>query len=188
MPIAEQDLRTLSDELLALRCQLGELDAVDELVERWNEPLWRYIRRMCDGDDDASETSQDAWLRILRALPGLRQPDRLRAWLFGIARRAVMDRLRSRYARAAEDAALADDVAVDEPVDFPDEEVDLMREELQAMPLVEREVLVLFYLRELRLDQVANVLEVPVGTVKSRLFRARSMLRERLQKRGLTHD
>jgi RNA polymerase sigma-70 factor (ECF subfamily) len=63
-----------------------------------------------------------------------------------------------------------------------------MCEELRDLPLVEREVLVLFYLRELPLDQVADMLAVPVGTVKSRLFRARRMLRERLEQRGVTHD
>ena len=183
----DDDTTALTDELLALRCQLGERPAFDALVERWHEPLWLYIRSMCDTDDDAAETLQDTWLRILRALPGLRQPGRLRAWLFGIARRALMDRLRRRYARAGE-APLTDDVAAFEPEEWPDEDVGLMHEELRAMPLVEREVLVLFYLRELPLDQVAAVLDVPVGTVKSRLFRARRMLRERLEQRGLTHD
>lgn len=183
----DHDTAALTDELLALRCQLGERAAVDALVERWHEPLWRYLRRMCDTDDAAAETLQDTWLRILRALPGLRQPNRLRAWLFGIARRALMDRLRRQYARAG-DAPFADDIAAIEPEDWPDEDVVLMHEELQTMPLVEREVLVLFYLRELPLDQVADVLDVPVGTVKSRLFRARRMLREGLEQRGMPHD
>jgi RNA polymerase sigma-70 factor (ECF subfamily) len=120
-------------------------------------------------------------------MPGLRHPERLRAWLFGIARRALMDRLRRQYARA-EDTPLTDDVAALDPDGWPDEDLELMQEELQTMPLVEREVLVLFYLRELPLGQVAAVLDVPVGTVKSRLFRARRTLRERLEQRGLTHD
>lgn len=183
----DHDTAVLTDELLALRCQLGERPAFDALVERWHQPLWLYVRSMCETDDDAAETLQDAWLRILRALPGLRQPNRLRAWLFGIARRALMDRLRRRYSRAR-DTPLTDDVAALEPEEWPDEDVGLMHEELQAMPLVEREVLVLFYLRELPLDQVAAVLDAPIGTVKSRLFRARRMLRQRLEQRGLTHD
>jgi RNA polymerase sigma factor (sigma-70 family) len=138
---------------------------------------------MCDTDDDAAETLQDSWLRILRALPRLRQPDRLRPWLFGIARRAVMDRLRRQYAHAGY-TSLSDDVAAPEPDDWSDEDIGLMQTELHTMPLVEREVLVLFYLRELPLDQVAAVLDIPIGTVKSRLFRARRMLRERLEQRG----
>lgn len=183
----DDDTAALSDELLALRCQLGESPAFDGLVERWHEPLWLYIRSMCETDDDAAETLQDTWLRILRGLPGLRQPERLRAWLFGIARRALMDRLRRRYARAGE-TPLTDDVGAQGPDEWPDDDVGLMNEELLAMPLVEREVLTLFYLRELPLDEVAAVLDIPVGTVKSRLFRARRMLRERLEQRGLLHD
>lgn len=183
----DEGTTALTDELLALRCQLGERGAFDALVERWHEPLWLYIRSMCDTEDDAAETLQDSWLRILRAMPGLRHPDRLRAWLFGIARRALMDRLRRQYARA-DDTPLTDDVAALDPDGWPDEDLELMQEELRTMPLVEREVLVLFYLRELPLGQVAAVLDVPVGTVKSRLFRARRTLRERLEQRGLTHD
>ncbi len=181
------DTVALTDELLALRCQLGERAAFGELVERWHEPLWLYIRSMCSTDDDAAETLQDAWLRILRALPALRQPDRLRAWLFGIARRALMDCMRRQYARAGEEP-LTEELAALGPEAWPDEDVGLMCEELRDLPLVEREVLVLFYLRELPLDQVADMLAVPVGTVKSRLFRARRMLRERLERRGVTHD
>jgi RNA polymerase sigma factor (sigma-70 family) len=185
--VTDPSTTALTDELLALRCQLGERAAFDALVERWHDPLWRYIRSMCDTDDSAAETLQDTWLRILRSLPRLRQPDRLRAWLFGIARRAVMDRLRRQYVRAAA-MSLSCDVAAPEPEDWLDEDIGLMHEELRAMPLVEREVLVLFYLRELPSDQVADVLDVPVGTVKSRLFRARRMLRARLEQRGLTRD
>ncbi len=181
--LRNEDTATLTDELLALRCQLGEREAFDALVDRWHAPLWRYIRSMCDTDDEAAETLQDSWLRILRALPRLRQPERLRAWLFGIARRALMDRLRRQYARAGH-TPLTDDIASSEPQDWPDEDISLMQEELQELPLVEHEVLVLFYLRELPLDHVAEVLDVPIGTVKSRLFRARRLLRERLEQRG----
>jgi len=180
-----EDPAALTDELLALRCQLGEAAAFDALVERWHHSLWRYIRHMCDSEDDAAETLQDTWLRILRAMPGLRRPDRLRAWLFGIARRALMDRLRRKYARAA-DTQIADEFAATEAEDWPDDDLGLVRDVLQTMPLVEREVLALFYLRELPLDQVAQVLEVPPGTVKSRLFRARRMLRSRLEQKGVT--
>jgi RNA polymerase sigma factor (sigma-70 family) len=84
------------DELLAIRCQLAEPAALDELVERWHPPLWRYVLRMCGDEEEAADLLQGIWLRILRALPGLRDPGRLRPWLFGIARRAVMDRHRAR--------------------------------------------------------------------------------------------
>lgn len=175
-----RDRDTLSDELLAIRCQLGEGAAFDTLVERWHPPLWKYLRRLAGDDDAAAETLQDVWLRIFRALPTLRDPARLRAWLFGIARRALMDRLRRQYSERPIEEVDLDAIAASDDTDGLADEIERMGEELQRLPIVEREVLVLFYLQELTLTQVADVLGVPVGTVKSRLFRARQLLRHRL--------
>lgn len=119
-------------------------------------------------------------------MPGLREPARLRPWLFGIAHRTVMDRLREKYADPEPDPIDALDVAApDEDAHDLAQELGLMHEELARMPFTEREVLVLFYLRELTLNQTAEALEVPVGTVKSRLFRARHMLRRQLTDKGV---
>jgi RNA polymerase sigma-70 factor (ECF subfamily) len=181
----DRDVTAIADELLAIRCQLGEPEAFTELVERWHEPIRRYVRRVADNDEMAGDIVQDIWLRVLRGMPRLRDPARLRAWLFGIARRSVMDRLRQRYTEP-EPASLDDvDVAIGDAVDDDVEQLALLREELTRLPFVEREVLVLFYLRELTLAQLADILAVPVGTVKSRLFRARRLLRQQLVDRGI---
>ena len=174
----------LLDELLAVRCQLGERAAFDELIERWHAPLWRYLRRLLGDSDMAAEALQEVWIRVLRGLPALREPSRLRAWLFTIARRTSMDRLRIKYSEPP--AASIDDLDVagqEEPDLAPD--IEAMQQELARMPLVEREVLVLFYLEELTLEQIADVLGVPPGTVKSRLFRARRMLRQQMTAKGV---
>lgn len=172
------------DAWLAVRCQLGERDAFDLLIERWHGPLWTYARRLTGSDDAAHEVVQDAWLRILRGLPRLRDPARLRPWLFGITRRALMDRLRGLYAapRPSDvdlDSLTAADAGVisGSGVDAGSDEAGL-QDGLAGLPVVEREVLTLFYLRELSLADVAELLDVPVGTVKSRLHRARRMLRQ----------
>ena len=68
------------------------------------------------GEDAADEVVQDVWLRILRGLPGLREPARLRPWIFGIARRVLMDRLRAQYAAPPlADVDVADLVEHDDP-------------------------------------------------------------------------
>jgi RNA polymerase sigma-70 factor (ECF subfamily) len=175
------------DELLAVRCQLGEADALDALVARWHQPLWRYVRRMAGDDDAAAELLQDVWLRVLRAMPGLRDPARLRPWLFGIARRVVMDHLRKAYAEPEREEVDMNEIANPDDVYEIAEDLAMMHEALARMPFVEREVLVLFYLHELSLNQLAEVLVVPVGTVKSRLFRARALLRREFTRRD-QHD
>ena len=186
--IGHPERETAADELLAIRCQLGEPDAFDELIRRWHGPLWKYVRRLVGDEEAAEETLQDAWLRVLRGIGRLRDASRLRAWLFGIARRAVMDRLRERYATPPTDPVDEMELAgPDDPRQVDDLETDLARlhEELQRLPIVEREVLTLFYLQELTLGEVADVLDVPVGTVKSRLFRARRLLRHEMDARGV---
>lgn len=174
----------VADELLAIRCLLSESEAFDELVSRWHGPLWRYLRRLLGDDESAADALQDCWLRILRALPGLRDPARLRPWLFGVARRTAMDRLRQGY-REPQDAGIDPAaLATDAPDDAWDDDLATMHVGLERLPLIEREVLELFYLRELTLAQLADVLDVPVGTVKSRLFRARQLLRQELLDQG----
>jgi len=178
----------IEDDLLAVRCQLGERDAFDELIRRWHEPLWKYARRLTGDDDAAAETVQEAWLRVLRGIARLRDPERLRAWLFGITRRVVMDRLRASYSEprtvALHEIDIDVDIAAENASDLADD-IAAMHEELSQLPLLEREVLVLFYLRELTLSELADVLGVPIGTIKSRLFRARHSLRTQLERKGV---
>ena len=174
------------DEWLAVRCQLGERDAFDALIRRWHSPLASFVRRMAVSEHVADDIVQDVWLRIVRGFPRLRDPARLRAWMFGIARRSVMDALREKYAAPAtvvvDDLA---DIALPESDDL-EEDLRAMDEALGRLPLVEREALTLFYLQELTIGEMADVLGIPAGTVKSRLFRARHLLRDRMK--GTAHD
>lgn len=171
-------------ELLVVRCQLGEAAAFDELVARWHEPVWRWVSGVAGDPAAAEEIVQEAWLRILRGIGSLRQPERLRSWLFSIVRRTFVDRLRWRYA-AERHEPLADEPAGGDETDLlAAEELDLLHAAVAELPPPDRETIVLFYLRELDLKEVAEVLGVPVGTVKSRLHRARRRLRERLAAPG----
>jgi RNA polymerase sigma-70 factor (ECF subfamily) len=175
------DARAREDEWLVVRCQLGERPAFDELIERWGAPVWKYVRRLSNSDDAADDIVQNVWLRVLRGIHKLRDGSKLRAWLFGIARRTLIDRLREQY--AAREVSAIDDIdlpALDAPEDL-ETDLSMVERELAKLPVVEREVLTLFYLRELSLDEVADVLGVPVGTVKSRLFRARKILRREIE-------
>ena len=182
-PAEEHSREAIEDELLAVRCQLGEPAAFDQLILRWHEPLWKYARRLTGDDESAAETVQDVWLRVLRGMARLREPARLRAWLFGIARRAVMDRLRQEYAAPSFVSADQCEIAAQDDSADSEEELTLIQEELMRLPVIERDVLTLFYLRELTLSQISDVLEIPVGTVKSRLFRARHALRDQMQRK-----
>lgn len=173
------------DELLVVRCQLGEREAFRELVRVWHAPLWCYVRGMVGSPHLADDLAQEAWVAVLRGLPKLRQPERFAPWLFTIARRAVTDHLRRAYRASETSVEEAGTVAVD---DGDSLSCVLTRMQVEAglngLPLLEREVLILFHLQDLPLAACAEVLGVPPGTVKSRLHRARRMLRSVLAERG----
>jgi RNA polymerase sigma-70 factor (ECF subfamily) len=177
----ESARRADENELLVIRCQLGEPAAFDELIRRWEEPLWRYARRLTGHDDAADDVAQDVWVRVLRGIGRLRDGAKLRAWLFGIARRTLMDRLRLKYAAPpASDVDVSALAAADAGTDELEADLAAVQEALLRLPVIERDVLSLFYLDELSLQEVAEVLGVAVGTVKSRLFRARQLLRREM--------
>ena len=158
---------------VVVRAQLGEREAVAELVRGWHEPVWGYVRRMLGRDDVAYDVSQEVWLAVVRGLPRLKEPERFAAWLFTIARRSVVNQLRGQYAEHPQPLSYDEPDPADQVVDRVD-----VRRLVDKVPVVEREVLVLFHLEDLSLEECAEVLAVPVGTVKSRLHRARRMLRE----------
>jgi RNA polymerase sigma-70 factor (ECF subfamily) len=171
----------MSDELLVVRAQLGEHAALAELLARWRVPVWTYVRRMLDADR-ADDVAQEVWLAVVRGLPRLREPGRFAPWLFTIARRSVTDRLRDEYA-AAEETWGAGGGVVEDPAEATVDRTVLVSV-LSALPVREREVLVLFYLQDLSVEQCADICQVPVGTVKSRLGRARRLLRAELEEKG----
>jgi RNA polymerase sigma factor (sigma-70 family) len=167
----------MTDELLIVRCQLGERDALAELVRAWHAPLWTYVRRML-GARVAEDVTQEVWVSVLRGLPRLREPERFTPWLFTIARRAIADQLRADYARPQSGPG-------PEP-QTPDSSATVVdRAEVEAglsgLPAIEREVLILFYLQDLSVETCAEICGVPVGTVKSRLSRARRLLRDAIE-------
>ncbi len=170
----------MSDELLVVRCQLGERDAFNELVRAWHDRVWAYTTRML-GPADTADVAQDIWLAVFRGLPKLRQPDRFAPWLYAIARRAIVNRLRVEYARA--EAAGEAEPAQPDTVDAVVDRTDLLAG-LAGLPAPEREVLLLFYLEDLPADVCAEICAIPVGTVKSRLHRGRRMLRDELRRKG----
>ncbi|WP_075738235.1 RNA polymerase sigma factor [Streptomyces acidiscabies] len=168
--------------LLVVRCQLGEREAFRELVGLWHTPLWRYVRAVAGSGYLADDLVQEAWVAVVRGLPRLRQPERFAPWLFTIARRTVADHLRQAYADTSvvEGGAIADDV---DPLAAVLTTLEI-EAGLGGLPPLEREVLVLFHLQDLSLASCAEVLGVPPGTVKSRLHRARRLLRDVLTERG----
>ncbi len=149
-----------------------------------------YLRRLIDNEHDAANALQDVWLQAFRGIRSLRDDSRLAPWLYTIARRTAMNHFRSEYTRRE---TLACEVIEHETNDDLDEQLNLENAELvhfglSRIGLPEREVLTLSFLDDLSTSEIAALLEIPAGTVKSRLFKARRDLRRVLEKEAHRHD
>ncbi len=171
--------QSVLDELLVLQCQAGDLDALDELVKRWQPRLWRHVRRLSGADDAAWDLTQEAWLAIVQGIRALADPAMFRAWAYRIAANKCADWLRRRR-RERIDAAEHD--LEDQSASGSEGAQDDLQTALKNLSADRREILVFRYLDELSTAEIAAVLGIPEGTVKSRLHHARNHLREVLER------
>lgn len=168
-----------TDALLVVRCQLGDQEAWRELVERWQPRLWRFIVRMVSDESRAEDVLQTVWLQVVRSLVRLKDPERLAAWLYGIARATIADRFRQQYRRPPVEMLGEIQTHDSGPGQLALTEHIVLG--LERLHPTDREAVVLHYLEELPLAQVAEICGVPAGTIKSRLHHARGVLRRTLQ-------
>jgi len=168
----------VKDEWLVLRWQDGEVDAMNELVERWNARLLRHARRLTDSDQGAADIVQEAWLGIVRTIGRLNDPARFSYWAYRIVSNKAADRIRRRSRRRASN--LDDETGIvdlrnsaNDSVDAKDEVTSL----LKGLSVQHRTVVSLRYGEDLSVKRIAQVLRLPVGTVKSRLHYALESMR-----------
>ncbi len=172
------------------RCRRRDVAAWDELVERWNDRLLYYLRRMIANEHDAANAVQEVWLNAFRNLSSLRDGARLAPWLYTIARRSAMNHFRSKYGSPETQTGelLAEEASVEQDEQLTFENAELVHFGLGRLGLPEREVLTLYFLNDLTVGEIATLLEMPAGTVKSRLSKARRDLRHVLEVEAHRHD
>jgi RNA polymerase sigma-70 factor (ECF subfamily) len=170
-------------EALWRRCRTGDPDAIEELVRRWERKVFYYVRRLVPQEEDAWDVLQITWVRVIRSVGKVRDADALVPWIYRIARNAAITHRQSLLSREAwiDDAAAVDQLAPDEPIEprWSAEEVHRGMEQLSAH---HRDALALFFLEAFSIEQMASILQVSEGTVKSRLFYAKKALRDELEK------
>ncbi|MBU6429977.1 MAG: sigma-70 family RNA polymerase sigma factor [Cyanobacteria bacterium REEB65] len=177
---------------LVVRSQRGDTKAFGELVRWQQDRVFNVAFRMTGDRDIAADVTQDAFLRAFRSLPKLRQPERFGSWLLRIVNNLCLDALASRNTVSLDEILEDGDehlpVSNMDPVDrlegvLSDEAVAAA---LQRVPAVYRQVLVLRHIEDLPYEQIAEILDIPLGTVKTRLFRGRDQLRQFLMEGGIT--
>ena len=158
----------------------------DEVYERFRRPIWRLARRLTESDDDAFDATQEIFLRVWRGLAGFRGESKLSTWVFQIAWNYLRGyhRRRGRHLNAV--AEKSDEIVARAPDPSPGPErrvvsSDLLDRVTAAMDDLPEHYRVVVWLRDgedLSYREIADVLDLPIGTVRSRLARARSALKK----------
>lgn len=164
-----------------LRAQCGDREALDGLFRSIQATLFRYLVGLVGRHDLAEDILQEVLLQIYRKLAWLRDPGLFRPWAYRIATRAALGRLRQehRWAERSVDGSLLQSIpAAPGREEFAGEEAELFHRLIERASPASRAVLVLYYLHDLSLDEVADVLGIAVGTVKSRLSYGLAVLRQ----------
>jgi RNA polymerase sigma-70 factor (ECF subfamily) len=169
------------DEYLVALSQAGSVEALDGLARRWTPRLLRYASRMLGGSGEAGEAARDVvqetWLGAIRGLRGLREPSQFPAWIYGIATRKCADAIRANTRRRRLEAHATADAEARAVT--AEEQIDLAAA-VGRLPPIHRAAVHLFYREDLSVEEIASILGVPAGTVKSRLHHAREAIKRQL--------
>jgi len=181
---AEQD-----DVLLVAASKRGDQDAFAQLVQRHQRRVFNLIFRMLQDYEEASEITQETFLAAWQALPSFRGDARFSTWLYRIAYNSALKQIEQRKRdRQLQTAMQAEQMLADAGNEGRMEtelelraRQDFIRENLATLPAKYRVVLVLRHIQDMTYEEMAEILTVPIGTIKTHLFRARNLLKQRLE-------
>ncbi len=185
----------MTDDALMQRVREGDDDAFGEIVDRYKNPLVNYLTHLVRSRDRAEEIAQDAFVRLYRNAANYKEQDRLAPYLFRIATNLTVTEVR----RAKRWTLLMPRLHASTSQHTPSPDANLITDEIQKqvnaalerLPLKFRAPLVLFEIEEWSYEAIATALDVRIGTVKSRISRARDLLRRQLApwwKGGHNHE
>ncbi len=179
----------LLDDYLVVAAQTGDRRAFADLVRRWQRRLLAHGWRLTGDDEAARDAVQAAWLEIARGLPRLRDERAFPAWAYRIVTRRCAREISGLKDRRELARALTAQPTPD-PTPAPDVDptgdVGRLREAIRTLPPAQRAALALFHFEDLSIPEIAVALDVPAGTIKTRLMHARRRLRAVLE--GNDHD
>lgn len=184
-----------SDVQVIARARRGEESAFAELLRRFRAPVFNLCLRMLKNRDDAEDVAQDVFIKVFGMLERYDDRYAFRSWVFKIAANQCIDFIRRNRVKLQ---------SLDEPLKFKGEEIErqfpdeapnpeetvetreigqLLLEITDQLPPHYRSMIVLRHQEQLSYEEIAEVLDLPLGTVKARIHRARAMMKDKLQRR-----
>lgn len=188
------DPSATSEERLISQCQQGNLQAFDQLIRRYQDAVYNLAYRLLGNEDDAQDLAQEVFLTCFRKITTYRGESRFSTWLYRIVVNHVKNIWKYRERRAVKRHESLDvpvrEEADERPCQVADcnpnprdhaaarEELSILKERLYGLSMEHRQVLLLRYVEGLSYEEIAEVLNCTLGTIKSRISRARGELRK----------
>jgi RNA polymerase sigma-70 factor (ECF subfamily) len=166
----------ISDEALMLEFQSGSQAAFEDLFARYRGPLYGFFRRRLQGDQRAEDLMQETFLAVIRASDRYEPKALVRTYLYAIAMNLLAAERRKQFRDSP-----AGEIAPEPATRHGSSDVLWIREALERLSEPEREILMLREYEQLSYTEIAELLKIPVNTVRSRLFRSRIALKEILE-------
>lgn len=174
----------INDTELVIKAQNGDRNAYNELVRTHSHGVLNVVYRMCGNRHLAEDAAQEAFIQAWLKLSSYKPRTSFRSWLYRIAVNAAIDMLRKEkriLPDEVEDYYLTDSRSGPESMLASNDRTELVRKAIVALPDASRAVLVLREYEDLSYQEIADSLEIPIGTVMSRLSYARKLLKEKLE-------
>lgn len=175
------------------RCRRGDIGAFNELVKRYERQVYNFAYRLTNNYDDASDIAQDAFLRVYNAIGTFRGDASFSTWLFRITTNVFLDerkRARAHPKTSLDDCIELDESSVTRQIEDTGPTPEMITEEAErskilqnaiaTLPEYQRAMVVLYHGQQKSYEEIAEIMDLPIGTVKSRLNRARLALKEKL--------
>jgi len=186
-----------TDEELVARSREGDLDSFNQLVVRWERPIYALAYRVIGREEEARDVAQETFLRAYRALGGFKGQAKFSSWLYRITLNLCRDWIRRErrtpVSQAPEGIDIIELAGETEPSESIEDLVsrrELGRAVAKAMALLpedQRTAIILKEYHGLTFQEIADMLECPLSTVKTRLYQGLTVLRKQLQERGVEH-
>lgn len=172
----------LSNAILVLKCQKYDEAAFREIVNRWEPRLYYYLRRIVENENDVWDVLQETWLVVFQNIQKLQDPLKFPTWLYRIGHNKAVSLLRkeNRYAQITKEQ-IANHYENDTSISVVKEQAELVHKLLGKLKLAHREIITLYFLEGFSINEMAQIIGVSEGTVKSRLYYAKHKLHEVLK-------
>jgi RNA polymerase sigma-70 factor, ECF subfamily len=180
-----------NDQILVEKAQKGDQNALNELIRKYQDKTYIYAYRLTRNQDDACDVVADAFLRVNNAIKNFKGNSAFSTWLYRIVTNCYLDRRKRDRSKTTVslDATIQHDQEeitreIEDPGDTPDESAErnqrevMLQKALSKLPEFQKAMIIMFHAEQQTYEEIAEALDLPLGTVKSRLNRARISLRE----------